>query len=135
MTELGQEDYAVSNGLLENTINKDKVVLTFYSRLDEPIGTNDLFINWGIFASSTDTNLSYVNGQYRPYRYNTILTFSDHYDREFLFVSFCVSAVFSLAGPIAWPAQLIIFSVLEVYAGWIATLQLRNLFKDHESFK
>lgn len=130
LTETGFEQFTLANGALENNVGKQSCLLTFYTYLEEPIGESELYLNWGVFSSSVDYDVQNVYGQARPYEYTNTVSYSDAFDRLFLFLGFFTSAIASFLGPLGWPIQFVIYTTLALYVSFVASFQLKNVSQE-----
>lgn len=135
LTEVGYQEFLLSQWGNENSISPESFILTFYTYSDEPFGKSEIFINWGVFPDAQNSDIGYVFGQARPYTYYNVLSYSDHFDREFIFLSLLASAIASIFGPLAWPIQTLIYSVVESYTLIIASIQIGNVLAEQPNIK
>ena len=80
---------------------------------DESYGYKYVWLNWGIFDSAGDDNIIDINGSDKPFLVQNSISFSDYYDREYIFIAFFLSLMGSLVSFLGWPIQLLMTLSLE----------------------
>ena len=77
---------------------------------------NQIYINWGVFNSSTDSSDTQVQGPMEPYEYMIFSTYGDYFDRKYITDLYMTLFVSSILGPLSpfiqfFPAALLLLYV------------------------
>lgn len=92
MTEEGSYTYDIK----EYGYDENGASIKFEVDRDEAFNYNYMWLNWGILDNSTDDNIRRVIGKEEPFYYYNEMSFSDYYDRSYIFLIFLISFVGSL---------------------------------------
>ena len=82
---------------------------------DEPYGSSQVWLNWGIFDSVEEETTWKVYGSDDPFTYENPLTWNDYFDRPLLLYGLFVIGLSALFGVFAAPISFFPILILELY--------------------
>lgn len=99
----------------EMNIRNGVAKVQFSVERDEPYGSSQVWLNWGIFDSVEEESTWKVYGSDDPFMYENQLTWNDYFDRPLLLYGLFIIGLSALFGIFAAPISFFPILILELY--------------------